>query len=299
MIYRAALAVIGLFIWGGLYLREPRLRALIPLRGQHPLGINRRGRPLVIKGIRAAKMGAMTDGCTQRMRMKRSSKLARKAGHYDARYFEWQKSAGEFGGRADASKFSGYIRPSDTVVDLGCGGGYLLQGLHCGQRIGVEINPAARKVAAEKMAVVASLSKVKDGTVDVIISNHALEHVHDPLAAIQAAHGKLKPGGLAVFVVPCERHDRRYRADDIHRHLFTWSPSNLGNLFAEGGFKVESSLRLFSRWPPKPDLLQKALGWPIFNAICRVYGWLRADMTQVRVVARKLPLPSSAALPSA
>jgi len=27
--------VLGVFVWGGIYLREPRLRALIPLRGRH------------------------------------------------------------------------------------------------------------------------------------------------------------------------------------------------------------------------------------------------------------------------
>ena len=220
--------------------------------------------------------------------MKRSSEQARKASHYDDAYFEWQRGLGEFGGRANASKFSEHIRPSDTVVDLGCGGGYLLHELQCRRKIGVEINPAARKVAAERISVVPSLSKIKDGTVDVIISNHALEHVLDPLAVIHEAHKKLKNGGLAVFVVPCERHDRRYIEHDGHRHLFTWSPSNLGNLFDEGGFKVESSLRLFSRWPPKHVLLQKAFGWKIFNAICDLYGRLRADVTQVRVVARKM-----------
>ena len=53
--------------------------------------------------------------------------------HYDQQagedYFDFQASIGEFGGWANVTKFSDYVAPGDTVLDFGCGGGYLLKNL--------------------------------------------------------------------------------------------------------------------------------------------------------------------------
>jgi hypothetical protein len=37
--------------------------------------------------------------------------------------------------------YAPYIRKTDAVVDFGCGGGFLLDALDCGDKMGVEINP--------------------------------------------------------------------------------------------------------------------------------------------------------------
>lgn len=52
--------------------------------------------------------------------------------HYDAEYFNWQKNIGAFGGWANSFKFKNSISKSDTVIDFGCGGGFLLKksGMH-------------------------------------------------------------------------------------------------------------------------------------------------------------------------
>ena len=47
--------------------------------------------------------------------------------HYDANYLDWQKSIGEFGGKANAFKFKKSIKESSTVIDFGCSGGFLLK----------------------------------------------------------------------------------------------------------------------------------------------------------------------------
>ena len=65
----------------------------------------------------------------------------------------------------------------------GAGGGYLLQKLQeCDEKLGVEINPFAREDALNerKIHLVASCSELPDMWADVIISNHALEHVFCP-----------------------------------------------------------------------------------------------------------------------
>lgn len=43
--------------------------------------------------------------------------------NYDKKYFDWQKTIGEFGGKANLFKFEDNIKNTDTVLDFGCGGG--------------------------------------------------------------------------------------------------------------------------------------------------------------------------------
>ena len=55
--------------------------------------------------------------------------------HYDDNYFEWQRKSGIFGGLANTFKFKRSITSTDTVIDFGCGGGFLLLNLNCSNRL--------------------------------------------------------------------------------------------------------------------------------------------------------------------
>ncbi len=46
---------------------------------------------------------------------------------------------------------------------------------------------------------------MRDGTFDVVICSHVLEHVPDDAAAMREIHRVLKPGGWAVLMVPYDR----------------------------------------------------------------------------------------------
>jgi SAM-dependent methyltransferase len=208
--------------------------------------------------------------------------------YYDERYFEWQRPLGEFGAQAQIWMFRDYIRTSDIVIDFGCGGGFLLDILPGRIKIGVEVNPAAQEFAQRRgHQVVTDLSEIPDSYADVLISSHALEHTFDPFEKLKLARRKLKPGGLAVLVVPCERYDTRYVEQNMDQHLYTWAPINIGNLVRYAGFTVESCERLAHRSPPKAADIQRIIGWPLFHALCRAYARLCPKLTQVRVVARK------------
>lgn len=56
-----------------------------------------------------------------------------------------QKGIGEIGGRANLFKFEPYIGAADRVLDCGCGGGFLLHNIRCAEKVGVELNPHARR----------------------------------------------------------------------------------------------------------------------------------------------------------
>jgi SAM-dependent methyltransferase len=216
--------------------------------------------------------------------------------HYGAEYFKYQFEIGRFGGWANLAKFSPYIRPHMKVVDFGCGCGYLLANVGCREKLGVEVNSVARAKAEEAgIRTVTSASKIEDGWADIIISNHALEHCRHPLEELQALVPKVVPGGLVVFVVPCEAIKNKYRTDDPNHHLYSWSPMSLANLFAEAGFTVVESKAYIHGWPPRfiPRLLRSLGGRPLFELGCRAYGALTylnlspTSFSQIRVVARR------------
>jgi SAM-dependent methyltransferase len=208
--------------------------------------------------------------------------------HYDENYFAWQVTLGRFGGWANQTKFAAFISSDSRVLDFGCGGGFLLKGLQCGKRVGVEVNPAAIETAKSNgIEVYSKVADIPDAYVDVIISENALEHTLQPLEELKHLYKKLVVGGKIVFVVPCDSISFCYKPNDINHHLYSWSPMNLGNLFTEAGFSVIESKPYIHKWPPKYELIAKIGGRRLFDLACRIYGRLARSWFQVRIVAER------------
>jgi SAM-dependent methyltransferase len=208
--------------------------------------------------------------------------------YYDETYFNWQKEMGEFGGWADKMKFASHISPNDTVIDFGCGGGFLLKNISCSEKMGVEVNDTARSFAEKTNGIraVKFVEHLEDSVADIIISNHALEHCVSPHLEIENLLKKLKPGGRIVLIVPCESNKLKWFPGDVNNHLFTWNPMTLGNLFTSAGYEVLGVHAVYHRWPPFYRQVAK-LGWQIFNLSCKVYGTLRKSTSEVEIVARR------------
>jgi SAM-dependent methyltransferase len=215
--------------------------------------------------------------------------------YYDEAYFDWQRDLGEFGGWANKMKFAPHISARDTVVDFGCGGGFLLKNIDCARKIGVEINDTARRFATETNGIkaVKFVDDLDDTIADVIISEHALEHCVSPHQQIVSLRRKLKAGGLIVLVVPSEGNSLKWVPGDVNNHLFTWNPMTLGNLFTSAGYEVLSVQALYQRWPPGFRTIAK-LGWGVFNLTSRLYGSVRRATSEVKIVARKPDEPGPA-----
>jgi SAM-dependent methyltransferase len=210
--------------------------------------------------------------------------------HYDEDYFNWQKNIGAFGGWANLVKFERFISPEMNVIDFGCGGGFLLKNINCRGKIGIEINDKARESLSNLgIEGFKHVKDVPDNWADIVISNHALEHVNDPLNELMSLKPKLKKGGRIVFVVPCESIKCKYSPNDINYHLFTWSPMNLGNLFTEAGYRVIESKSFLHKWPRNNyQKIAKVFGETFFHLICRVNGHLKTSISQVRVIAENV-----------
>ena len=215
------------------------------------------------------------------------------AEHYEGMsgrsYYAWQRRTGLVGGHLEARKFSSSIGPNDTVLDFGWGSGAMLRSLACARRVGIDINPAARLEAATGgVEVYASLADVPPSSIDVIVSNHALEHVLSPYDACCQLLDVLVPRGRLVMCVPFDdwRTQRVYDPRDINHHLYTWSPLLLGNLLCEAGFNVELSAMLTHAWPPKWRWLDAHLSNGVFDRACAVWARVRRRR-QVVIHARK------------
>lgn len=205
--------------------------------------------------------------------------------HYDKAYFEWQQRIGVFGGKANLFKFEKYIQADDTILDFGCGGGYLLEAINCKQKYGIDINDVARAEAIKRGIICeATIDSIPSNSISVIISNSCLGHVTNPYEVLVSLKRVLKKDGKIVFVVPCD-NSLKLKKDDVNMILYTWTPQNLANLFTVAGYKIIEVDCIKSKWPPMFETIQKLVGWKMFHVICKLYCRLRRTGYQTRVVA--------------
>ena len=195
------------------------------------------------------------------------------------RYFAVQNANGSVTGRLAARLFSPHIKPEHSVLDFGCGSGNVLVELDCAAKLGVEINPAARQAAlARGLDCVEGLDDVADGFADVVISNHVLEHIPNPVAALAAMRSKLKPDGTLMICTPLDdwRVQKRWTPDNHDHHLHTWTPRLMGNLLLEAGFQVKDGevTIITYAWPPRVQVFESRLPRAAFDATCMAFSIL-------------------------
>lgn len=155
-------------------------------------------------------------------------------------------------------------------------------------KIGIEINPIARRYCEEKgICCYDSLDKTRDESIDIIVSSSALEHVYNPYDILSIVLRKLRPGGIAIFKVPYEfGEEYEYKPNDDNMHLYTWTPMALGNLFKTVGFYIEEIETITGWWPKDYLELYKEQGDGVFNEFNRLEG-LIGNHKSLKIVARK------------
>ena len=117
------------------------------------------------------------------------------------------------------------VRPpaKARILEIGCGTGHNLLALQqFGQVDGLEIDPAARALAAERLgrpiaaAPLPELAGIKPQAYDMIAALDVIEHVADDGAALAAIASRLKPGGKLLMTVPA--HQWMWSAHDVANH---------------------------------------------------------------------------------
>lgn len=211
--------------------------------------------------------------------------------HYGEDYFAWQQKSGRMGGWANQDKFRSSVKPTLRVLDFGCGGAFMLSQMACAERFGIEPNPAARQTAERNGLTMfagpsEAIAALGENSIDLIISDNALEHALEPWRALSALLPLLKPGGQLHLYVPCENISWRYQEENIDQHMYSWSPQSIGNLVKAAGFDVQFSKPYIHKWPPKSQWIAK-LGRPTFNLAARIWGQIDRRWFQIELLAVK------------
>jgi SAM-dependent methyltransferase len=137
----------------------------------------------------------------------------------------------------------------DYLLDVGCGNGMFLQIArdYLGYQVeGLEIDPNARDVATRRGLKVHSGLMPGSGLTPAryyqITLSHVLEHMHDPVAALQEVFSLLKPGGRVWISVPniaaasLSRFGSNSRLLEPPRHLVMFDPNSLEQILEKVGF---------------------------------------------------------------
>ncbi len=143
--------------------------------------------------------------------------------------------------------------PQGKLLDVGCGNGNFLSIMQkLGWEVwGVEPDPQAAKIAQELLRdtiIIGTLEPAgfPDNSFDVITAVHVLEHLHQPLGFLQESLRVLKPGGRLIIITPNTNSlghrlfGKFWKALEVPRHLFLFTPALLGACLEKAGFRIES-----------------------------------------------------------
>lgn len=140
----------------------------------------------------------------------------------------------------------GWLRPNVSVLDYGCAEGSLLKAIRehlpSGGLAGIEPNPAFAEFAGRYTGakVLPSLdaldSTAPSSKFDLILVNHVLEHLRNPVAFLEMMRARLNPGGSIYVDVPAlEAYDS---IASIHiGHLYHFSARTLRLTALRAGYE--------------------------------------------------------------
>lgn len=138
------------------------------------------------------------------------------------------------------------------VLDVGAGGGRYLRFLAaCGYEVaGLEISEKVadavrRDLGFEMYAGTLDEAAIPAESYDLVTMWWSLEHMHDPLGALRAAHRVLVPGGKIIVSVPNfaslarRLFGQHWHHADTPGHLYLFEPGTLTRALEETGFRVD------------------------------------------------------------
>lgn len=164
------------------------------------------------------------------------------------------------------------IGKGDRVLEIGCGQGHLTRALAAqgAAIVGIDANPHAEDVSDTSLVrhMKAEALEFEDGTFDLVVSVHAIEHMPELEKALSEMARVLRPHGKAVLIYPAEPimglyaiptsiilHGTPFRAREVHCQKL-W-PAKLRRLLAPLDMRhVASEFSVF-KTPQYASLFEK------------------------------------------
>ncbi|MDO9313854.1 MAG: class I SAM-dependent methyltransferase [Burkholderiaceae bacterium] len=203
----------------------------------------------------------------------------------------------------------GELRPGMAVLDIGASEGSMLRAV--GDRM-----PTTRRFAIEPAAALGdfavqhagcemhtSLCEFRDSQpepVDLVIMNHVLEHIKNPVQFLLSMKPLLAPNARVYIDVPDLREYRKLSALHI-AHLYHFGPETLAHTAARAGYTVHL---IEKHAPPKhprslrcvlsptvpttlPEPVNQRTGWQVIRS-CAHHAWYAHGKRWIRRTAAPL-----------
>ena len=160
------------------------------------------------------------------------------------------------------SKYGSTVLKDSSVVDIGCGYGWLLDYFDsakrvCGSDISEHAIEVARKRSPSREFKVADIQAgvAFDSKFDLVLAINVIEHLPNPAAGIKAICDALKPGGITLVHLPTvnnafNKWEYKYLYDSDPTHIYRPKGSEIRKMFEDNGLKTmrDSFLPHFPAW---------------------------------------------------
>lgn len=165
-------------------------------------------------------------------------------------------------------------------LELGCGNAAIAEiiaadclpityiGIELSAALYGAISPAVRDCVVHEPTLNAALDRVPDGSQDIVILHHVLEHLPEPRRTLALLRQKLTAGGRFFIEVPNEQWKRRIialrgllkRGGDewFPGHINFFTQTSLRNFLVLEGFQIEYERKLTAA--SYPEMVKKMLG---------------------------------------
>ena len=169
--------------------------------------------------------------------------------------------------------FSRFVRPGDTVVDIGAGYCEFINNIECRVKYAVDLNPDVERFANPGIHVLnepcTAVATLAPDSVDVVFMSNFLEHLPSKAAVLDTfreAHRILRRGGRIVVLQPNIRflYDEYWDFFDHHTPL---SDRSLAEGLSLAGFEVRTLVPRFLPYTTKSRLPKAAIFVRLYLAL--------------------------------
>ena len=186
------------------------------------------------------------------------------------------------------SFFQRYVKPEDTVLDLGACYCEFINQIACRRRIALDLSDEVRLHAAAGVEVVQAASTdlraLPSGTVDVAFASNFFEHLaskQDLLKTLSEVRRVLRPGGRLLILQPNIRYAGGKYWDFFDHHLPLTERSLVEALEFTGLKPIEVRARFLpfttkSALPQHPFLVWLYLRIPVAHRLLGQQSWIVA-----------------------